>query len=78
MNLEWKKYSENKPKNSYQGYFLVKGRTATSNGLSAIHLFHELQYWNGYEFGINSIDLIRNSSLWTPLEMVVEEYLQVE
>jgi hypothetical protein len=78
MNLEWKLYPENEPETAYQGQFLVKGRTATSNGLSATHLFHELQYWNGYEFGLYSTDFMRHSSLWNPLQMVVEEYVQVE
>jgi len=78
MNLEWKKYPENKPKVAYQGFFLIKGRTATSNGLSAMHVFHELQYWNGYEFGLYSTDFVKHSSSWEPLQMVVEEYLQIE
>jgi hypothetical protein len=78
--MEWKKYPENKPNVSRQGFFLVKGRSANTNGLSSQYMLMKIVCWDGHEFGhdIKTESPLVNGWWFQSVDMIVEEYLQID
>jgi hypothetical protein len=80
MDNGMEKYPENKPDVPHQGIFLVKGKSASTNGLSSQHIHLTPLEWDGREFGNNvKIDSpFLGSWYFKSVDMIVDEYLRIE
>jgi hypothetical protein len=75
--MEWKKYPENKPNKIRQGFFIVRGRSANTNGLSSTYTNLSTVLWDGFQFG-NDNKSETVGFYFKDVGMIVDEYLEID